>query len=157
VLSENGERGEWSQKFAFVSDQNFTIPKVEIEYFNLLVKKSDILVLEPIHVHVEKGFSKEELLDNVKDESFKFNYSYLYYMLIFIAGFLAAKVKINKKIVKQSEDEEFKQKIQNAKSLKELMLILALKDSKKYDSLILDIEQKRAVSLRDAKKISMLI
>lgn len=151
------EAGEWNQKFAFVSDKDFTIPELKIEYFNLLEKKKSALVLDSIHVRVAKGFSKDELLDKIEDNSFKFNYSYLYYMLIFIAGFLVAKIKINKPIVKQNRDEEFKQKIERTKSLKELMTLLALSDSKKYNNLILDIEEKRVKSLKDAKKMSLSI
>lgn len=155
--NEYKEAPEWSQKFAFVSDKNFTIPEIKIEYFNLLEKKKDVLTFDATHVNVAKGFSKEELLDKTQDESFKFNYSYLYYMLIFIAGFLVAKIKINKPVVKQSKDEEFKQKVESAESFKELMLILALRDSKKYNNLILDIEEKRVKSLKDAKKMSLSI
>lgn len=156
-INEYKEAKEWSQKFAFVSDKNFTIPAIKIEYFNLLEKKKDVLSFDSIDINVTKGFNKDELLDKVKDESFKFNNSYVYYMLIFIAGFLVAKIKINKPIVKQSKDKEFKQKIERAKSLKELMLILVLNDSKKYNSLILDIEKKKVKSLKDAKKMSLSI
>lgn len=156
-ISGYKEAGEWSQKFAFVSDKNFTIPEIKIEYFNLLEKKKDVLTFDATYVNVAKGFSKDELLDKIEDKSFKFNYSYLYYILTFMAGFLAAKIKINKSVVKQSEDEEFKQKVENAESLQELMFILALRDSKKYNNLILDIEKKRVKSLKDAKKMSLSI
>ncbi|WP_310442277.1 hypothetical protein [Sulfurimonas sp.] len=151
-LNENGESGEWSQKFAFVSEKDFKIPEVKIEYFNLREQKTESLVLEAVDVSVEKGFAKEELLDKVDDKSFKFNYNYLYGILMFIAGFLAAKINIKKQIPKQSVDEEFKEKIKSAKSLDELMIFLVLEDSKKYEQIILDIEAKKITVLKNAKE-----
>jgi len=152
-LSEAGESGEWSQKFAFVGEADFKIPEIKIEYFNLKEQKRDVLVFDAITVSVEKGFSKEELLDKAEDNSFKFNYTYLYYVLIFIAGFLIGKIDIKKRVVKKSADEEFKEKIEKTKSLEDLMMILALNDSKKYEEIILKIETKKITSLRDAKKL----
>ncbi len=152
-LSEAGESGEWSQKFAFVGERDFLIPEFKIEYFNTKEKKTDALVYEAITVSVEKGFSKEELLDKAEDDSFKINYTYLYYVLIFIAGFLVSKIDIKKRVVKKSAGKEFEEKIDKAKSLEELMMILALNDSKKYEQIILDIERNKIVSLNNAKKI----
>lgn len=152
-VTPNGQSGEWNQRFAFVADRNFTIPKIEIAYFDMREKKINSLVFNPLQVTVSKGFSKEELLDKVEDKSFKFNYDYLYYLLVFILGFLVSKIEIKKEVVKKSADEEFRQKIDKAKSLQELMMILALHDPKKYEKIILDIENKNIVSLKSAKKL----
>lgn len=152
-LGQNGESGEWSQRFAFVGERDFSIPEVKIEYFNTKEAKKESLILEAMSITVEKGFSKEELLDEPQEKSFKFKYEYLYYILIFIAGFLAGKIQIKKRVVKKSPDEEFKQKIDKAKSLDELMMILALQNPKKYEQIILDIEKKKIISLGDAKNI----
>ena len=151
-LNENGQSGEWSQKFAFVSEKDFKIPEVKIEYFNLMEQKTESLVLDAVNVSVEKGFAKEELLDKQDDESFKFNYNYLYGILIFIAGFFAGKINIKKQIPKQGADGEFKEKIKSAKSLDELMILLVLEDSKKYEQIILDIEAKKITVLKNAKE-----
>ena len=152
-LSENAQSGEWSQKFAFVGEADFKIPEIRIEYFNLSEQKSDVLMINAIDVSVAKGFSKEELLDKVEDDSFKFNYSYLYCILSFIVGFLAAKIEIKKRVITQSADDEFRKKIDEAKSLNELMVLLALRNGKKYEQIILDIESKKIVSLSSAKMI----
>lgn len=152
-LGKNGEVGEWDQRFAFVSDKNFTIPTIKIEYFDLKDKKLDEMSVDATTVEVEKGFDKKELLD--KDEqkdTFKFDLKYIYYLLFFAAGFLAAKIKIKKPNVAPKSLEGLEEKVKKAKSLEELMMILALWDSKKYHSLIIDIEQKRVISLNEAKK-----
>lgn len=152
-LGQNGQSGEWSQRFAFVGERDFSIPEVKIEYFNTKTAKKESLILEAVTITVEKGFSKEELLDKPQEKSFEFDYDYLYYLLIFIAGFLAGKIEIKREALKKSPDEEFKQKIDKAKSLQELAMILVLHDPKKYERLILDIENKKITSLKSAKKL----
>ncbi|MDO9267414.1 MAG: hypothetical protein Q7U00_10065 [Sulfurimonas sp.] len=156
-LNENGQSGEWSQKFAFVSEKDFKIPEVKIEYLNLREQKIDSLLLDSVDVSVEKGFAKEELLDKADDKSFKFNYNYLYGILIFIGGFLAAKIKIKSSKTTKNKKELFHQKIDEAKSLEELMIVLAVSDSKRYENIIIDIERKKLTSLKGAKKMSKLI
>jgi hypothetical protein len=157
TLGEDGESGEWSQKFAFVSEKDFTIPDIKIEYFNLKTHKIESLGVDAINVSVEGGFSKEELLDDVEPKSFKFDYSYLNYMLVFIAGFLVAKIKIKKNATPKGKKEIFNQKIDEAKSLDELMILLVLSDEKRYEKIIFEIESKKLTSLKSAKKISKLI
>ena len=152
-LDKNGQSGEWSQKFAFVSEKDFQIPQVKIEYFNLNKQKLDALVIDGVGINVEKGLSKDELLDKVEEKSFKFDATYIYYMLVFAAGFLAGKIKIKKRAITLSKDDEFKQKVRNAKSLDELMVILALSESKKYEEIIINIERKKITSLGSAKKL----
>lgn len=150
-LSKDGVKGEWSQKFAFVSDKDFTIPKLEITYFSLKDEKLQQLTIDAVDVKVESGFVKEELLDKVDDKKWHFELSYLYYLLTFIAGYIAAKVKIKREPKAKNRDELFYNNIESATSLDELMILLVLRDAKKYDSLIKDIEAKRVVSLKKTK------
>ncbi|MCK9474222.1 hypothetical protein [Sulfurimonas sp.] len=156
-LSEDGLHGEWRQKFAFVAEKDFRVPKIEIEYFSLSEQKLQKLVINALDVSVEAGFKKEELLDEESKSGFEFDYSYLYYMLVFIAGFLAAKIKIKKRALKQNSDEEFVQKVQEAKSLDALMVLLVLKDAKRYEKIIVDIEAKKVASLKDAKRMLLVL
>lgn len=150
-LGKDGYSGVWSQKFAFVSEKSFTIPKREIEYFHLPTKQMQKLLFEAIDVKVEGGFVKEELLDKVEEKEFTFDPSYLYYLLTFIAGFLAG--KIARKPSSKAPKETFLQKSKDANSLDALMVLLVLEDAKKYETLIEEIEQKKITSLASAKKI----
>lgn len=156
-LTQNGYTGEWSQKFAFVGSENFKIPDFNIEYFNLKLQKPENLTVDATDVNVTKAFVKEELLDDIEETAIKFNYNYLYYMLIFTAGVLVGKVKIKKSKNLKNTKELFNQKIDDAKSLQELMTLLVLRDSKKYEHIILEIEAKKLTSLKNAKKMSKLI
>ncbi len=153
-LDKNGYSGVWSQKFAFVGSNDFEIPQIKIEYFNL--KKKDIkeLVSELVKVNVVKGYVKKDLLDEV-DDGFEINYEYFYYLLTFIAGYLLAKVKV--KNYKSNTPDIFLNKIENAKSMDELLMILALDGSSKYKEIISDIETKKLTSLKSAKNMIKLI
>ena len=153
VLKDDGMHGEWSQKFAFVGERDFTIPKIEIEYFDLKKESIENLSLDSTDVSVEAGFSKEELLDKEQKRSFELDYSYIYYVLVFTAGFLLSKVEFKKRAKKQSRDEEFSQKVEEAGSLDELMVLLVLKDAKRYEKIIFEIEAKKITSLKSAKKL----
>lgn len=154
TLGREGYSGVWSQKFAFVGSNEFEIPQVKIEYFNLKTKDVKELVVDATKVNVVKGYEKKELLDKV-DDGFEINYEYFYYLLTFIAGFLLAKVKI--KNYKSNTPDIFLNKIENAKSMDEILMILALDGSSKYKEIISDIETKKLTSLKSAKNKLKLI
>lgn len=147
-LSKAGYSGLWSQKFAFVGNEEFEVPEINIEYFNLKTKSVDKLHVDASKVEVTKGYVKKELLDEV-DNDFKINYDYFYYLLTFIAGYLLAKIKINN--YKSNTPDVFLDKIDKAKSMDELLMILALDGSSKYKNIILEIETKKLTSLKTAK------
>jgi len=150
-LTKDGYRGSWSQKFAFVSDKDFVIPELKIEYFDLKEEKLRSLMIPEIKLKVTQAYKKEKLLDE-SEESWEFNYEIIYYILTYIAGFLVAKLKYKRVKKTKTDDASLKTKIKSAKSLKELMITLALKDSKKYEKLIIEIETKKVTSLSKCKK-----
>ncbi|EDZ61601.1 hypothetical protein SMGD1_2146 [Sulfurimonas gotlandica GD1] len=150
-LTKNGYQGSWSQKFAFVGEKDFTIPKLSIEYFDIKEKKAKELIVEETQIKITKAYKKEELLD-VEQKSFEFSYNFIYYILTFIAGFLFAKINFKRVKKLNFADSSFLAKVDNAKSFDELMIILALKDARKYESFIRKVETKEIKSLKEAKK-----
>jgi len=148
-LSKDGYSGSWSQKFAFVSEKEFTIPKVTIPYFNIEQNILKELEANAINVSVKKAFTKEELLDKEEETQEDFS-TYIYFALTFLAGVLVGKMKLRKRAVPHAKDLLFQQKVQNAKSVDELLILLALEDSKTYSSLISQVEKKE-LSLREIK------
>ncbi|MCF6309161.1 MAG: hypothetical protein L3J19_01595 [Sulfurimonas sp.] len=149
-LSKTGYSGVWSQKFAFVASENFEVPELNIEYFNLKSNRVENLHVNAVKVEVSKGYEKKELLDEV-DGGFKISYNYFYYLLTFIAGYLLAKIKITN--YKSNAPDIFLDKIQSANSMDELLMLLALDGSLKYKDIISQIETRKLTSLKDAKKI----
>ncbi len=149
-LTSDGFSGSISQKFAFVSSESFIIPELKIKYFNLKSKEEKTLIIESTEVKVIKGYEKKELLDEVEDK-FVINYDYIYYFLFFVTGFLVSKIKFKRDEKLDSRDKEFREKVENAKSLNQLIVILALKDKLKYEEIILEIETNKVTSLSKAK------
>jgi len=149
-LTKDGESGSWSQKFAFVSDKDFEIPSLDIKYFDLKEKNLNTLIVSKTRVEVTQAYKKEELLD-ASEEPWKFNYEFIYYILTYMAGFLMAKVKFKRAKEEDGVDASFKAKVKASKSVEELMMILVLEDSKKYEDLIFKIESKELTSLKECK------
>ena len=147
-LTKNGYKGIWSQKFAFVSGNDFVVPSFKIKYTNPKTKIEEDYISDDIKIKILQAYKKDELLD--KDEKkFNFSFDFVYYILTFIAGFLLGKVKLksnttNMKLV-------FREKIENAKSIDEILIVLILEDSNKYNILIKEIESKTIVSLEQIK------
>lgn len=152
-LSKTGYSGVWSQKFAFVASEDFSVDEINIEYFNLKTQSIDNLHVDAVKVEVTKGYVKKELLDDVESD-FKINYDYFYYLLTFIAGYLLAKIKISN--YKNNKSDIFLDKIQNANSMDELLMVLALDGSQKYKNIILQIETQKITSLKTAKNMVKL-
>ncbi len=153
ILTTEGYKGSWTKKFAFVSEKSFRIPPWTTEYFDLKEKKMKTLSFEGVEVKVTSAkFKIEELLDK-KEKSFVFDTSYIYYILTFIAGFLVAKIKFTKAKRKDTQEELFCKRVEEASSLEKLSFILVTEDSKKYAQLISNIELKELMSLKKAKKL----
>lgn len=152
ALSKEGYIGKYHQKFAFVSEGNFTIPKVEIEYFDLGEQRKKRLVLEPLDVEVLGGYKAEELLDAPLESQTFYKPEYFYYLLTFLAGYLVAQIKFKKMKKLQGKDAELIQKIANAKDLDELLFLLVLEKNPKFETCIKQIELNDVVSLKDIQK-----
>lgn len=150
-LTKDGYIGRWSQKFAFVSEKDFVISKVKIEYFDLKEKKHKNIQMPKMEVKVTPSYKKEELLDKM-EEKYEFSYDFLYYILTFLAGYLISKIEFKRVKKEDLKNSSLREKVQNAKSLDELMMLLAMSDSRKYEKLILDIEAKKITSLTQCKK-----
>lgn len=59
---ENGlTKGEFSQKFAFISDRNFTIPALSLTFFDAKKKSVRTIKTAPITITVENGASQSTL------------------------------------------------------------------------------------------------
>ncbi len=157
-LTKDGYVGRWTQKFAFVSDTNFTISSIALSYFDPKRKKVQTLSTPKIELVVKKRFEKEELLDIVEQEQTPtFSYEYVYYFLTFFAGFLVAKIKFKKEKTEDTKEKNFQEKLKDVDSLQELAVVLTLQDAKKYEALIRQIETKQIRSLALAKKKGWLI
>jgi hypothetical protein len=152
-LNKEGYIGSYRQKFAFVSEKNFTIPAVEIEYFDLHTQKKKRLTLEALDVEVLEGYKQEELLDTPQDESqTQWKNEYLYYFLTFLAGYLVAQIKFTKAKELQTKETLLIQKVNEAKDIDTILFLLALENNVKFEALIKKIEAKEVTVLKNIQK-----
>lgn len=151
TLTKDGYKGVWSQKFAFVSDSNFKIPLKKIEYFNASLGEVHTLNIDSIDVNVNRAYKKAELLDAVEEKG-TFNREYLYFLFIFIAGFLAGKIKLHEKKLSRAK-QGFIDKVNKAKSINEVSMIVIMSDEKKFASIVENIEENKSQSLSQIKKM----
>ncbi|MDF1882919.1 BatD family protein [Sulfurimonas sp. SAG-AH-194-C21] len=153
-LTKSGEKSVWSQKFAFVSEQSFVVPEVQIEYFDVKTDSLQTLKFNEINISVDKvAFKKEDLLDMEEKESLFFQKEYLYALLSFLAGFLVAKIKLKRPKADNTQEKLFCKHIKEANSLEKLSFLLVNKDVKKYEEIISKIESKELTSLKKAKNL----
>jgi len=112
---------EWS--YALVSDNNFTINRVELKSYNYQEKKTLDLSLPQRKITIVP-LKIKDLIDEEEFPLAEFNYkkytNYFYYFLIFIAGFLLAKF-LDHFPKKSSKKKQTFKPIQNAKTPKELL------------------------------------
>jgi len=128
VLGEQGYKGKWLQRFAFVGTQDFVIPSVTVVYFDLQGKKELSLKTPVYRLEIDDaGMKREDLIDKVdlpiQKIQWKAYVGYVYYALTFLAGFIFAKLfRLPQRSVKQEKGINIKK----AKTAKELLDVLIL-------------------------------
>ncbi|MEA1920962.1 MAG: hypothetical protein U9N52_14070 [Campylobacterota bacterium] len=122
-LTPEGFKGSITQKFAIVSDHNFTLPPFLVTTFNPTSGKERHLEFKSKVLHVRPSFTKEELLDPPsEDEVALWSWTYLYYFLTLVLGiFLGWYARLYVMNTKQKP-----KKFSQAKDAKSLLTHLAL-------------------------------
>ena len=143
TLSEQGYKGKWIQRLAFVGTKDFLIPSVSLAYFDLQ-KKKELNLTTPTYILKikEEGLKRETLIDDVDLPTEKIEWQayleYAYYALTFLAGFVFAKLfRLPKRSVKQEKGKNIKQ----AKTPKELLDVLVLCEKNLFSSEIKVLEE----------------
>ena len=157
-LGENGYKGEWIQRFAFVGKKDFVIPSVSFQYFDLKDKKQKTLKTQAFKIKIkEEGIKREDLIDEFDLPTNKIDFSsyleYIYYVLIFLAGFIIAKlVRLPSRQTPRFKKGE---KIKKAKNTKALLEVLVSCDSGLFSQEIDELEEavykKQGLSLSKLK------
>ena len=151
-LTQNGYKGVWSQKFAFVSEKSFKIEEFSMDYFDLNSRSIQKLHFAGFDVNVTEGIEPQTLLDAPKEPELKLSWEYLYYFLTFIAGFLVAKIEFTNPF--KTVQSDFCNKVHQCTSLDSLMVLLIMQNQKKYVDVIEKIE---ANEHRDIKKVKKYV
>ncbi len=96
VLTTEGYKGEWEQKFSIVAEKDFTIEPIELAYFDIDKKERVVLRSERFDIKVSEGYKREALLDDVAPEadSSWWSWSYLNYLFTLIAGIVIGRYSL---------------------------------------------------------------
>jgi hypothetical protein len=84
-LTKEGFKGSITQKFAIVSDSDFTLPEFSLRVYDIKTAKETYLRYESKSLHVKPAYKKEELLDKPEKDNI-FSWTWLYYTLTLISG-----------------------------------------------------------------------
>ncbi len=139
-----------TQKFAFVSDKDFTIPPFKLAFYNLTTKRVEQIKTEPIYIKV-KGSSKTTTPLNIKKDETSQSvvkkaqelsatasgaFSYIWLIIAFAVGIIVGVVLMVAKPFQKAK----KEKCFNIKDEKLLLLkLLPYKDSDRDVKIIVDI------------------
>ncbi len=122
-IKDNRLFSQVSQRFAFVGEKSYTIPKLSFEYFNITKDSLDTIHTDEVNVLLKPNPYKDLIIveDKKEIDYLSMIKDFLIYLFIFINGFLIGKyLKFNRKVVEKS----FIDKIDSAKDTKELFNIV---------------------------------
>lgn len=144
-----GFAGEIRQEFAIVSDKSYVIPSITLDVFDSTTQKIKRLQSDSIAIEVAQGFERSDLLDppGLRDWSNLARYSL--YAVLMIAG--AVLGEIARRLWRLRPRRKSKRFWDEAKTPKELAMLLALSGDKRYDEII-GLLESGAVGLGEAKK-----
>ena len=142
--TKNGYQYNKIWSYALVKDESFQIKSVELKTYNQKSKRYTTLKTKSLNITINK-LDVKNLLDDKEVPSSEFKYDkyieYLYDILIFIAGFLFAKLLeiVPKKSLKK---ESSSNKVQEAKTAQELLkAAMEFREKVSLESEILRLEE----------------
>ncbi len=144
-----GFSGEIRQEFALVSDKSYVIPKITMDVFDTQSQTIKRLQSDAVAIEVASGYERSNLLDppQLSDWSNLARYT-LYGALILMGVVLGEAVR---RLWKLRPRRKSKQIYDDAKTSKELVMILALSGERVYEPIIIELES-GTLDLREAKK-----
>lgn len=152
-LTKNGFKGEWKQKFSLVGDKDFTISPIVLRYFDIAKKERVVLRSEAFSVNVKEAYTKEELLDDVEDESASWwSWWYLNYLFTFLLGVLLGRY-LSQLRWPDKETKGFADEIDACRSVNSVLTKLVMRGDERYRPLIQKYEALgKKASVKELKK-----
>ncbi len=147
---EKGLKGSWTQRFALVGDRDFTIPPLRLEYFDSAAAAPRTLVSEARKVRVAPPEAFEPLPEADAAEPWRWEWSYLYYPLTFLAG-LVAGLWVRLRPAGETKETDLQVRIASAKTPRQLAVVLTLHDAVRFAPLIEKLDS-GGMGLSEGKK-----
>jgi hypothetical protein len=144
-----GFSGEIRQEFALVSEQSFVIPKISLEVFDTQNQKIKRLYSEAVSIEVAQGFERSNLLDPPALRDWSTLARFALYGSLVLAGVVLGEVA--RRVWKMRPRRKRKQFYDEAKTSKELVMLLALSGERAYEPIIAELEA-GTLDFKEAKK-----
>jgi hypothetical protein len=147
--SRDGVEGEIRQEFALVSEKSFVIPKITLDVFDTTTQKMKRLESEAVSIEVAQGYERSNLLDPPVLVEWSNWMRYALYAGLVVFGIVLGEVV--RRVWKMRPRRKRKQFYDDAKTTKELVMLLALTGERAYEPMISELEA-GTLDLREAKK-----
>lgn len=148
-LHSAGYSGEIREELALVADKNFIIPPISLEFFDTNTHTIKKFQTQSISIEVASGFQEENLLDMpvITDYSGWKKYSFYAFLIALGVGL----GEIVRRLLNYLPRKKSKQFWETARSVKELITLLALNGNKRYETIIEELEAGE-INVREAKQ-----
>lgn len=147
--SPDGYEGEIRQEFALIAEKSYVIAPLSLKVFDTSENRLKELKTAPMYVEVDAGYEPSMLLDppDLSDTATLKRYA-LYAGLVILG---VAVGEVARRLWKLRPRRRSKMFWDQAKSIKELAMVLALTGDKRYEPLIRELEEGK-LGLSEAKK-----
>jgi len=149
TASKDGFEGEIVQEFALVSRESYTIEPFSLHFFDTDKKRVVTLKSKSLYVEVGEGYEPSSLLDTPDLSDWSTLAHYSLYTALVLAGVVLGEGA--RRLWRLRPRRKVKQFWDEAKSPKELVMLLSLSGDKRYDEVIRILESGE-VGIGDAKK-----
>ncbi len=156
LKSTQGNRSEVHYPFALSAKESFTLDTINLQAFDPKRAVAYRLTIPKQHFTIKQP-DRETLLDKYDSpkrlqSDWGWLFTFMSYVVVFIAGFLSAKsLKYSLKLKHSEVKDAFFTQVEHTKTHKELLALLLATDSQRYEHAIELLEQ----SIYNKKKISL--
>lgn len=149
TASKDGFEGEIVQEFALVSRESYTIEPFSLHFFDTDKKRVVTLKSKPLYVEVGEGYEPSSLLDVPEINDYGTLKRYALYL--FLIGLGAGLNEAIRWLWRHRPVRKKRYFWDEAKSSKELVMLLSISGDKRFDEVIAELEAGTA-QLSEAKK-----
>lgn len=144
-LGDNGYAGSIVQRFALVSDRNFTVPPFKLTYFDTETNRTVALQSALVKVRVRPAAEAGEVQQPSHDETVKTDggTEWLHIFIALIAGIVIGRFLLPVRI--SEEERSLPEKLKSCNDPVKFAAYLAILDASRYAKMIDAIEQEHAL------------
>lgn len=137
--AQSGYEGEIRQEFALIGEKSYVIPPFTLKVFDTKARQMRELKTQPIHIEVGEGYDAQTLLDppDLSDAATLKRYG-LYGALVLFGAVLGEALRRVWALRPRRRPKGF---WDEAKSPKELVILLSLRGEKRYEPILRALEE----------------